>query len=76
MEPKLKDQIALSMGHGVKEYHTKKTRAWFVTTGYLVRLMANYPERFDSISVLIVDEVHERSVDTGEWKVLSNITCA
>ena len=66
VEPSLKDQIALRMGHGVKEYESNQTRAWFVTTGYLVRLLANHPERFDDVSVLIVDEVHERSVDTGK----------
>ena len=66
VEPDLKDQIALRMGHGVREYESNQTRAWFVTTGYLVRLLANHPERFDDISVLIVDEVHERSVDTGK----------
>lgn len=66
VEPDIKDQIALRMGHGVREYETKKTRAWFVTSGYLVRLMANHPEHFDKISILIIDEVHERSVDTGE----------
>jgi len=52
------------MGHGVREYETKHTRAWFVTTGYLVRLLANHPGKFDSIGHLIIDEVHERSVDT------------
>lgn len=66
VEPDLKDQIALRMGHGVREYETSNTRAWFVTSGYLVRLMANHPERFDSVSIVIIDEVHERSVDTGE----------
>lgn len=66
VEPDLKDQIALRMGHGVREYETVSTRAWFVTSGYLVRLMANHPERFDSVSILIIDEVHERSVDTGK----------
>lgn len=67
VEPELKDQIALRMGHGVREYENNQTRAWFVTTGYLVRLLANHPERFEDISVLIVDEVHERSVDTGDF---------
>ena len=33
VEPDLKDQIALRMGHGVREYETSQTRAWFVTTG-------------------------------------------
>jgi hypothetical protein len=52
------------MGHGWKEYETKQTQAWFVTTGYLTRLLANHPERFNDCTHLIIDEVHERSVDT------------
>jgi 5'-3' exonuclease len=63
-EPDLRNAIALRMGHGVREYETPKTRAWFVTTGYLVRLLANHPENFNDCSHLIIDEVHERSVDT------------
>lgn len=46
------------------EYETNSTRAWFVTTGYLVRLLASNPHRFDNVAYIIVDEVHERSVDT------------
>jgi HrpA-like RNA helicase len=46
------------------EHETSETRAWFVTTGYLVRLLANAQERFKNVDVLIIDEVHERSVDT------------
>lgn len=56
VEPDLRDQIALRMGHGVREYETKTTRAWFVTTGYLVRLMANNMEGIRNISHLIIDE--------------------
>lgn len=63
-EPELRDKFALRMGHGWKEYVSKKTQACFVTTGYLVRLLANHPERFDECTHLIIDEVHERSVDT------------
>ncbi|KAL3795161.1 hypothetical protein HJC23_007389 [Cyclotella cryptica] len=63
-EPDLTDKIALRMGHGIREYETSNTRAWFVTTGYLVRLLANHPEWFDSVTHLVIDEVHERSVDT------------
>mmetsp|Transcript_15561 Transcript_15561/g.23901 ORF Transcript_15561/g.23901 Transcript_15561/m.23901 type:complete len:1923 (-) Transcript_15561:159-5927(-) len=63
-EPDLKHRIALRMGHGEREYESSETRAWFVTTGYLVRVMANNPERFDDISHLIIDEVHERSIDS------------
>ena len=63
-EPDLQHQIALRMGHGEREYETPQTRAWFVTTGYLVRVLAHHPERFNNVSHLIVDEVHERSVDS------------
>jgi HrpA-like RNA helicase len=63
-EPELRTKFALRMGHGWKEYETKDTQAIFVTTGYLVRLLANHPERFDDCTHLVIDEVHERSVDT------------
>jgi HrpA-like RNA helicase len=63
-EPDLADKIGLRMGHGVREHETSSTRAWFVTTGYLVRVLANNPGWFDSHTHLIIDEVHERSIDT------------
>jgi HrpA-like RNA helicase len=63
-EPELRDSIALRMGHGVVEYECKMTKAWFVTTGYLVRVLANQPDKFKAHTHLIIDEVHERSVDT------------
>lgn len=61
-EPDHRDKFALRMGHGVREFESNKTQAWFVTTGYLTRLLANHPERFNDVTHLIVDEVHERSV--------------
>ena len=45
-EPEFSRVVALRMGHGVREYETPSTRLWFVTTGYLVRLLANKPEEF------------------------------
>jgi HrpA-like RNA helicase len=63
-EPDLRDKFALRMGHGEREYESNQTRAWFVTTGYLVRLLAANPERFDDVSHLIIDETHERSVES------------
>jgi HrpA-like RNA helicase len=53
VEPVLGKVIALRMGHGVREYETTQTQAWFVTTGYLVRLLANHPERFDNCTHLM-----------------------
>lgn len=71
VEPDLRDQIALRMGHGVREYESSSTRAWFVTTGYLVRLMANHPEKFNSISYLV------RAVDSEHLTIVwsSSLTC-
>jgi len=63
-EPHLKDSIGLRMGHGVREYETKNTRAWFVTTGYLVRYLANNIDAFHDVTHLVIDEVHERSIDS------------
>jgi HrpA-like RNA helicase len=55
-------QAGMRMGHGVRD-ESPNTKLFFVTTGYLVRLLAYRPESFDSHSHLIIDEVHERSVD-------------
>ncbi len=63
-EPKHRQKFALRMGHGHREYESNQTQAWFVTTGYLTRLLANHPERFNNVTHLVIDEVHERSVDT------------
>ena len=50
------------MGHGVRDEHSE-TRVFFVTTGYLVRLIAHQPAAFNNHTHLVIDEVHERSVD-------------
>ena len=54
------------MGHGWKEYETNKTQGWCVTTGYLTRLLANHPERFDDVTHLIIDEGASFSTVTPE----------
>jgi HrpA-like RNA helicase len=58
----LRVQVGMRMGHGVRDV-APKTKLFFVTTGYLVRLLAYRPESFDQHTHLIIDEVHERSVD-------------
>ncbi|MGK3734430.1 MAG: superfamily II DNA/RNA helicase [Bacillariaceae sp.] len=70
-EPDLKDKFSLRMGGGWKEYESKETQVSFVTTGYLVRLLANHPEKFNECTHLVIDEVHERSVDTDLLCLLS-----
>jgi XPG domain containing len=52
-EPKHGNKFALRMGHGWREYESSVTRAWFVTTGYLTRLLANHPEKFDGCTHLV-----------------------
>ena len=55
--------FGLRMGHGHKEETRGVTRVWYVTTGYLLLYLAHHPEAFDGHTHLVVDEVHERSVD-------------
>ncbi len=57
-----KDIIGMRLGHGTKD-ETPLTRVWFVTAGYLVRLLSHHPDAFNNHSHLVIDEVHERSVD-------------
>jgi siroheme synthase (precorrin-2 oxidase/ferrochelatase) len=56
------DKVGMRMGHGVRD-ETDKSCIYFVTTGYLVRLLAHHPEQFINHSHIIIDEVHERSID-------------
>jgi HrpA-like RNA helicase len=59
----LSDVVGMRMGHGVRE-EQRTTRLWYVTTGYLVRLCAHRPQTFADHTHLVIDEVHERSVDS------------
>lgn len=56
--------VGYRLGHGEKSGIGRKTRIVFATTGYLVLLLAHHPEKFDKHSHLVIDEVHERSIDT------------
>ena len=56
------DTIGLRLGHGMRE-ETSNTRIWFVTTGYLVRLLAHKMHTFRHYTHLVIDEIHERSLD-------------
>ena len=59
----LKNRVGLRMGNGVKD-ETRETVIHFVTTGYLVKLAACYPQNFHNHTHLVIDEVHERTVDS------------
>merc|ERR1719262_1198762 len=43
---------------------TSKTKIVFVTTGYLLQVVVNMPERLREFSHIVLDEVHERDVDS------------
>jgi hypothetical protein len=58
----LGSKVGMRMGHGIRD-DSPDTKIHYVTTGYLVRALAHQPERFLKCTHLIIDEVHERSVD-------------
>ena len=58
----LGDQVGLRLGKGRRE-ESADTRIWFVTTGYLVRLLAHRVQAFARFTHLVIDEIHERSLD-------------
>jgi len=49
VEPSLKRKFALRLGHGVREYETKDTTTWFVTTGE--------PDTFDPQTWCVADSL-------------------
>ena len=63
MKKTLGDRVGMRMGGGTHEGNND-AQLIFVTTGYLVRFVAYHPEAFDEYTHLIIDEVHERSVDS------------
>ena len=62
LRPDIGNKVGMRMGHDTRD-ETSETTLWFVTTGYLVRYLAHHPEAFNNHTHLIVDEVHERSID-------------
>ena len=59
--------VGMRMGMGVRTT-TKRTRVTFTTTGYLVKLMINQPEKFARTTHIVIDEAHCRTID-------SDLTC-
>jgi HrpA-like RNA helicase len=59
----LGNKVGMRMGHGIKDEY-EETTLFFVTTGYLVRLLAHHPEYFRKYTHLVVDEVHVSAIIT------------
>eukprot|EP01032_Pedospumella_encystans_P010068 gene10068-11799_t len=62
LRPVLGNKVGMRMGHGVRD-ETEDTRLHYVTTGYLVQLVAHHPGALKRCTHIVIDEVHERSVD-------------
>jgi HrpA-like RNA helicase len=62
LRPMLGDKVGMRMGHNVRD-DSEHTVICFVTTGYLVQLLAHAPHALLQHTHLIIDEVHERSID-------------
>ena len=62
LRPALGYKVGMRMGHGLRD-ETAETQLHYVTTGYLVQLMVHRPEALKRCTHVIIDEVHERSVD-------------
>ena len=56
------NKVGMRMGHGVREENID-TQITYVTTGYLVQVLAHFPQMFTNYTHIVIDEVHERSVD-------------
>jgi len=59
------EEVGESVGYIIRgeSVQSKDTHLTFITTGVLLRILLNDPD-LSSISHIIVDEVHERNVDT------------
>ena len=55
-------KVGLRMGNGVKD-ENEETVIHFATCGYMLRLMSHHPTYFSQHTHIIIDEVHERSVE-------------
>ena len=55
-------KVGLRMGDDVKD-ESSETVIHFVTCGYILKLMAHHPGYFSEHTHIIVDEVHERSIE-------------
>lgn len=62
LRPTLGKKVGLRMGDDVKD-EFDETVIHFVTCGYILKLMAHQPGYFSQHTHIIIDEVHERSIE-------------
>jgi len=61
--------VGYRVGNGDHQ-QSKNTKIVFCTVGYLLAFLSHNPEYFSSITHLLLDEVHERSVDADSLNFL------
>jgi HrpA-like RNA helicase len=54
--------VGLRMGFGIKDEYPE-TRLWYMTVGYLVRVLINDLQYLKSGDILVFDEIHEAGLD-------------
>ncbi|DAZ98685.1 TPA: hypothetical protein N0F65_008811 [Lagenidium giganteum] len=59
---------------GNKQCISSKTRITYVTTGYMVERLIHDPEALSTITHLVLDEVHERSMDVDFLLLLLHLS--
>jgi hypothetical protein len=74
--PGCRDLVGMRLGHGMRT-ETPATRIWFVTTGYLVRLLAHHPEIFNDHTHLVIDEVsyYANTIDCHVYFIATYYYC-
>ncbi|CAK0897783.1 unnamed protein product [Prorocentrum cordatum] len=63
----MREKVGESIGYkisGDSNVRPGRTKMVYVTTGYLLQVLVNNPDQIRSYSHLILDEVHERDVDS------------
>jgi hypothetical protein len=63
----MKEKVGESIGYKISgDSHVRpgRTKMIYVTTGYLLQVLVNNPDQIRTYSHLILDEVHERDVDS------------
>jgi hypothetical protein len=62
LRPSLGKKVGLRLGGGIKD-ESEDALIHFVTSGYLVKLIGHFPDALRDHTHLIIDDVHERSIE-------------
>jgi len=60
---KIGEEVGYALGRGTKIRRYSRTKLYYVTTGYLAETLMHYPEFLEQFDYVVLDEVHERSLE-------------